>query len=309
MITRKELEYVTKWPNRVPYPGRDYCEEAMDKLEAGLRLYKENYANRKYNITFSDQEEIELEILQKNICHMLGIDYTNLTGDYFKNFRNDILLLNPETKINSYDLLNEIISKRKEVLDYDEMNKNNGINMRALNYYKITIKGDMFAKLTDLSNFNFGCINFNKDTYLKVSGKQNYSSNSTRFLYTESNESVSPYFLMGLKPITDDNRNIDLEEEEFTEVENHKYIIETMIAPEHGEQYFNKQTVVIPTQILLDVNGILNKMTATPAEKMKMLKEYRAIITEYDFPNMINIYGDYVSCLMDIESKQKTYKM
>lgn len=293
MISKKELGYVNLWSNRVPYPGREYCEQAMDKLEQGLLLYEAKYANIKYNITFSNQNEIEFEIKQKNINHMLGIDYKNLTSDYFKNFRSDILSCDPEISISSYDLLKLIIDNKNKVLDYDENNSS-----KAINYYKISIKADIFSKLADLSKFNYGCINFDKNKFLKINPQDKFSSNSTIFLYTESDETVSPYFLMGLKKDELVIKTLETDEEEIDDVEDNNYIVETLIAPEHVYKFFDQQQVVIPTQILTDINGKLNKIVATSEEKIKLLKEYKYIISQYNLPNMLDIYGDYLSCLM-----------
>jgi hypothetical protein len=81
MISKKELGYISGWANKVPYPGDDYAEEAMEKLKQAERLFKEIYANNKYNITLSNNEEIELAIKDKNLAHMLGVDFKNLSKD------------------------------------------------------------------------------------------------------------------------------------------------------------------------------------------------------------------------------------
>ena len=60
MISKKELEYVNVLANKVPYPGREYCEEAMDKLVEGIQLYDTRYANLKYNI--SDAYEVIIAV-------------------------------------------------------------------------------------------------------------------------------------------------------------------------------------------------------------------------------------------------------
>lgn len=62
MISRKELEYVSTWTRKVPYPGYEY------------------------NISFSNSEEITLEILSSNIAHMLGIDHKELMSTYKMGF-------------------------------------------------------------------------------------------------------------------------------------------------------------------------------------------------------------------------------
>ena len=194
MITRKELGFVNIWANKVPYPGMDYCTEVVEKLKASFKLYQEEYANKRYNISFSNNDEIEFEILEKNICHMLGIDYKNLSGEYFKYFRKNILSIDPEKGISSYELLNLLVANIDKVLNYDYSNPG-----RVINYYKVGIKCDIFTKLANLSEFKYGCINFDKDEFTKRNPEIKFSSNSTKFLYTSSDEIVSPYFMMGLR--------------------------------------------------------------------------------------------------------------
>jgi len=77
-----------------------------------------------------------------------------------------------------------------------------------------------------------------------------------------------------------------------------KYIAETLLACSNPKSFFVSQEVIIPTQILTDDNGYLNKRIATSNEKIKLLKEYQNIVNQYNIPNMINIYGDYYSMLM-----------
>lgn len=305
MITRKELSYINSWANRVPYPGREYCEIAMDKLKECFELFGSTYANKKFVITFSNLDEIELQVKHKNISHMLGVDFKNLSGDCFKSFRNDILSVDPEIQITSYELLKNIVENSSKVLDYDETNR-----LKSLNYYKISIKADIFKKLADLSQFNFGCINFNKEKFLQLNPEINFSSNSTKFLYTDSDESISPYFLMGLKKDDYTDKNIELDKKEEISIDEEEYekksnyIVETLIAPINIESFFNSQEVVIPTQILVDINGKLDKKIASPTEKIKLLKEYRSIINQYKLSNNIDIYGDYMSYLME-QQRQK----
>ena len=39
MITRKEMEYVNDWPNKIPYPGEEYCVKTLQKLKRCFELY------------------------------------------------------------------------------------------------------------------------------------------------------------------------------------------------------------------------------------------------------------------------------
>ena len=126
------------------------------------------------------------------------------------------------------------------ILDYDRMNS----ACKGLNYQRIGIKCDIFSKLANLSDFNYGCINFDKNIHDKENPEKPLGSQSSKFLYTPSDEVISPYFMMGIKP----NNYYD-----------GKYIVETLIACDDPRRFFIGQEVVIPTQILTDDNGFLSK--------------------------------------------------
>ena len=279
MITKKEMGYVNSWPNRTPYPGEEYSVEIMDKLKKCYELFNDKYLNRRYTIQFSNNEEIEFEILDRNLAHILGVDYKNLMKDIFDNYRQNILRLNPHEQVSSYGLLTAVIESADDILEYDRSKK----ACLGLNYYRIGIKCDIFSKLADLSNFHYGCINFDKSIYDTNNPEKPFSSQSNKFLYTPSDETISPYFMMGLKI---DDHNTD------------EHIVETLIACDDPYRFFVGQEVVIPTQILTDDEGILDKKTASSAEKIKLLREYQNIVNMYRIPNNINIYGDYFSMLM-----------
>ena len=287
MITRKELNYVNAWSSKVPFPGISYCEQTMEKLQKSFNLYQNEYLDVKHTISFSNNEEIELEILSKNICHMLGIDHKNLSGEFFKTFRKDLLDYDPDATISSYELIKLIIENFEKIIEYDSKTA-----AKALNYYKIGIKCDIFNKLANLANFNYGCINFSKDIYEKNNPANNFNSKSTKFLYTPSDEIVSPYFMMGIKP------------DDATET-SQSYIVETLIAPDHIKDIFIDQEVVIPTQILTDKNSILSKTEASASDKIKLLKEYQSILNQYSLNNKLNIYSDYISMLLTEERNMK----
>lgn len=285
MISKKELSYVNAWPNRTPYPGDEYASEVLEQLKECLELFEQEYLNQVYNVSFTNNEEIEFQILDKNLCHILGVDYKNLSGDYFDDYRESVLNIKSGMIFGSYDLLNIIVSNLEKVFKYDAINKAN----KAINYYRVAVKCAIFKKLADLSAFNYGCINFNKAVYNELYPNLPFGSNSTRLLYTDSNEIISPLFMMGLKQ----PENSDL------------YIVETLFSPEQAERFFNKQEVIIPTQIITDNNGILEKKLATPSEKIKLLKSYQSLIIANKFSNMINIYGDYYSMLMSQEKDEQ----
>lgn len=286
MITRKELGYVSNWASKTPYPGMDYATKTVEKLIDAVKSYDEFYANKVYDIILSNGEQILFEILNKNLCHMLGVDYKNLVSDYYMSFRENVLGISGQT--NSYALLKSLIENIEEVLKYD-YDKGG----QLLNYYRIMIKCAIFEKLSDFSRFNFGVINFDKEIYCKTSSKV-YKGNADKLFYVQSNEAVSPYFMMGIVP--------DGQYDENGEV---KHTVETLIAPSNTPDFFNNQEVAIPTQILVTTTDKMDKFEATSSEKIALLNQYRAIVNEYKIANNINIFGDYEAMLGEQVSKKR----
>lgn len=283
MITNKELGYVSSWASRAPYPGIDYATKAAENLKMAFDNYNKFYSGKEYDIVLSNGEELLFEILNMNLCHMLGIDYKNLSGEYFDSFRQLIL---PEYQNGSYNMLKSIIDNIDNVLKYDYDNGG-----KILNYYRIMIKCAIFDKLSDFSKFNFGIINFDKDKYFKSSGN-NYSGRSSKLLYVQSNEAVVPYFMMGILPSTEDT-NLT------------KYAVETLIAPTNTKDFFNGQEVTIPTQILVNTDTSMDRFEATSEEKIALLNQYKSIISNYGLKNNINIQSDYEAMLVEA-SKVRT---
>lgn len=136
MITTKELQYVDSWASKTPMPGIEYSTKVMEEIKECYELFDKLYKNKEYNFIFSNGEEIGFEILSKNLCHMLGIDYKNIRGDYFAEYRKKVLGTEV-SEFSSYDLVYALISNIDKVVEHD-----NDINTRekAINYYKSGIK-------------------------------------------------------------------------------------------------------------------------------------------------------------------------
>ncbi len=301
MISKKELGYVNSYAKRVPYPGYEYSRETLEHLKDSLLHFKEKYEGITYNIVFSNSEEIFFEVQEQNLAHMFGIDYKGITNEYATPFRVQALGLTEEEPISSYQLLNLIIEKADQVIQFEEDYHNLNIN-----FYKIRVKCEIFEKLLNLMDFNFGCVNFDK----KLCERQfNHplSFNSTKLLYTTSNEPNSPYFVVGIKKPVDKITG---------DITDEKYLVETLLSPndESMDQYDIKnqwllynQEFVIPTQILFDKNNILTKQSATGDQKMKILSMYDELQNKYQIPNKLNIYGDYLD-LLYTDNKVKILK-
>ena len=211
MLTLKELQYVNLWANKTPMPGVEYSIDVLKQLEECYKIYKERYKDKEYNFLFSDSEEINLAILDKNLCHMLGIDFNNIRGEYFNNFRKDAFGFS-ETNFNSFDLFELILEHMEKVADLD-----NDINnpAKAINYYKSSIKCEIFKKLSDFSKFNF----------LSVEGDQKEESVQSKNLVVASNEALTPYFAMGIVPSN-------------TPEDNGKYIVYSLFASTDPKSIF-----------------------------------------------------------------------
>lgn len=280
MISKKELGFVGNWAKKTPYPGVEYANEAILKLKQSFEDYRKFHLNKEYDIILSNGEQILFEILSKNLCHMLGVDYKNLSSEYFDDFRDTILGVSGT--IQSYSLLEKLIEKMDDVLEYDY--KNGGI---IFNYYRIMIKCSIFETLSDFSRFNFGVINFNKQLYDGI-----FNGNTEKFLYVQSNEAVCPYFMMGILP---DNKSSSFDV---------KYAVETLIAPSMHRDFFKDQEVVIPTQIITTTSDQMIKKEADPNEKLALINQYNAIVSELSIPNKLNIFGDYQAMLVEDSKKR-----
>ena len=285
MISKAELQYVNNNAKNAPFPGVDYAHMVIDRLMDALAIYEDKYRNKNYSLILSNGEEMQFSILPKNLCHMLGIDYKSITSEYMTPVRESVLDLNSSTYTTSYELLSRIISNRERVIENDSQYGNN----KLLNYYKILIKSSVFSKLSNFTSFNFGCINFDKETYNAHTGKF-FNPMSTKFLFTSSDEALIPYFMIGM---TKDNGG-DL------------YVPETLFAAPDFIDFFCSQELLIPIQLLIDDKENLSKIVATSEEKLNILKMYKSIIQGYSTHSFINIFNDYETVLRNdaIQHKQ-----
>lgn len=206
---------------------------------------------------------------------MLGIDLKSLTDPLYHNVIKEVLNIDlDKEKISSYQLVKCLIKNYKEVLKYDASEE-----LRIINYYKSRIKCAIFEQLSEFEQFNFGKIN---------------TTDTSKLLYTPSNEPVCPYFL------------IRLSKEENEQI----YGVSSLLAPEREKlsPYFS-QKAAIPTQIIVDNNHDLHKFNATPKEKIDLLNMYKLIISECGVESNIDISGDYLSALSSILENQKKEKI
>lgn len=285
MVSKKELEYVNLRARQVPFPGKNYACDVMDSLIRSVETYEKNYQGKEYNFIFSNGEEIPFNILDKNLAHLLGIDFKTLSSDAMHSTTEKVLDYRAFQDGGTYKLLKKIIERADEVIKNDSSSN----NYRILNYYRILIKCSAFTKLSTFESFNFGCINFDKSIYERINGNA-FGPQSNKFLFVPSNELVTPYFMMGIRP--DNDSNI--------------YIPETIFAPDNMGALINGQSFVLPIQVLINDNCNFSKIKATAKEKLDLLNLYKSLIGMYQTNTFIDIYNDYENML--IESKELVKK-
>ncbi len=279
MITNKELQYVNDWATKIPMPGVDYSIKVLNSIKDCLMIWNEKYKDKDYNIIFSNGEEINFKIYNFNLCHMFGIDYQNVKKECFDLYRKEAFGTNC-SDFTSYDLLLMIMDNIEKVAELD----NNPDNRRkAINYYKAAIKCEIFNKLSDFERFNYAAINSLTD-----------DTEDKKMLFVPSNESICPYFSMGLIKTADKYDSQEI---------NQYYAVNTLLAMSEPKKFFDDREVIIPTQMLISDNKNLKKISATADEKIRLLTMYKSIVEKYKVNSKINIYGDYETILNDISNK------
>ena len=285
MISNKELQYVGEYARKVPYPGDEYARDAVEKLAKSLEIFKQKYDGKKYSLILSNGEEINLEIQKKQLAHLLGVDFKGMRqSDYMKSLLTSILGLDLNNPIDSYTVLCRIVENGDDVIKNDRSNFN-----KFLNYYRTVIKTSCFEKFSDFKDFNFGIINFDKYVFEQSTGKT-WSPNSTKWLFSQNDEPLIPYCLMGL---VNDSNTPDL------------MVPETLIAPSDFQEFLINQELLLPIQMLINDEQNLSKNVATPEEKIRLLRLYKSLIEIYHTNSFINIFNDYETVLRDAAVKSK----
>ena len=287
MISRQELQYVSDFARKTPYPGDDYAYEVINRLSRALLIFKKKYDGKKYSLILSNGEEICFEIKNKNLAHLLGIDFKWIsTSEYMKPLLYSVLGFNENESFNAYSILTRIVENGDKVIANDEVNFN-----KFLNYYKVMIKTSCFETLSDFNEFNFGVVNFDKTIFENSFGNK-FLPSSNKFVFSQNDEALIPYCMMGL---TSDNGEETM-------------IPETILAPTNFPDYLYNQELLLPIQLLINDEENLTKLVATPEEKIRMLNLYKSIITTYNTGSYINIFNDYETILRDDVAKKRIFK-
>ncbi len=308
MISYMELRCADQYTNRISYPGLSYAKEALEKTKKAFDDYNRLFKDTKIGITCSDNSEIEFEIKAANLCHCLGINHKNFMTAFWDNARRNVLGLDKDKYISAFEFLSVLLEKSDKILEYDA---NVRKSSKMLNYYKLSIKADIFNKLTGLFDGQFGCINFDESIYNNISNDTKKDGYVNKIFYFQSDEVICPYYMVGL--VEDkymDTTNFELSEQlkktytnPMTDIDIQKHVVRTIIAPINYADFFNNQGVVIPTQLIIDRNGELEKKEVSPTVKIAMLKDYRNLVAGTGITDNIDIYGDYTRNLLK-ESKQ-----
>ena len=285
MISNKELQYVGDYARKVPYPGDEYATETIEKLACARKIFERKYDGKKYSLILSNGEEINFEIQKKHLAHLLGIDYkVIMQSDYLKPLLYSVLGID-EKGVDSYGLLSRIIDNGDSVIKNDRENFN-----KFLNYYRLVVKTSCFEKFSDFNDFNFGIINFDKMFFQNETGRT-FSPNSTKLLFSQNDEALLPYCVMGLIL---DSSSIGV------------MVPETLIAPVNFHEFLINQELLLPIQILINDEENLSKNIATNEEKLRLLRLYKSLIEIYKTNSHINIFNDYETVLRENTVKKKT---
>jgi len=294
MISSKELQFVSNYANQVPYPGDNYRNLAIDELKKAYDLYQQYYLGKEFCITMSDLQELNFEILPKNLTHMLGVD-SNLRKNLI--IKKEILRISEYEQITTYDFLNSILENLDKLIKLDKDNNN-----AFLNYFRIKVKCSIFNKLSNFSEFNFGCINFDRNLYKYVNGEE-FFSNATKLLFINSDEETCPYYIVGLKPDAVKYQN---EEDEEDKIDNKKnLIVETLLAESNPKKIFALQKTTLPVSILVVDKNNYTEVKATDEEMLQLRNLYAKDIKEYG--SILDIGATYFANLSEnVKIKRKT---
>lgn len=283
MISNREMKYVNaKVDNEhsIPYPGDNYSKDALLELKNSLYLYDVYYKNRDYDILFSNGDNLVFGIQPFNLSHILGVNFNQLRDSgIFDDLKCDI------DKRTSYDLLNTIVENEDDIIKLNKLKE-----YSLLNFYRIKVRSEVFSKFSNFSEFNFGCINFDKD----IASKKGYPTTmkSSKFLFTESDDPGFNYYMLGISNNEDDN-----------------YYVETMFPNNIPEKMFAGQEIVMPTVISTTTPSEFNKVEASASQKLRMVKLYDNMARMYN--SKFSYFNDYYSTLSNqarVEERQKVLK-
>jgi len=280
MISNQELRYVnakSDWD--IPYPGDNYSKEALLELKNAIALYNTYYKDRKYEMLFSNGENMEFSIAKANLAHIVGVNYgyLNHSGAIKEIYGENIIK-------GSYDLLNDMVDNVDDILKLNAIK-----NYNLINFYRIKTRSEIFSKFSNFSDFNFGCIFFDRE----IAEKNGHSTflKSNKFLCTDSDDPSFEYYMMGIAS-NDENEN--------------DIYAETLFPCEYPDKMFKDQIIATPTVISTTTPKDFNKITATAAQKLRLSKAYKELEKKYGAK--FDYFHDYYATLAEqsrIDERQK----
>lgn len=280
MISNRELKYVNaKADSHIPYPGDNYSKEALLELKNAIILYDTYYKDREYDIMFSDGSKMEFSIAQHNLAHVVGVNHNRLieNGVIQKLYGEDI-------HKNSYDVLNDIVNNVDDILKLNKLKEHT-----LINFYRLKTRSEIFSKFSNFSDFNFGCIFFDKE----VAENNGYSTymKSEKFLFTDSDDPSFKFYMMG---IADDKQ------------ESTTYV-ETLFPNEFPDKMMKGQKIVMPTMISTTTPKDFNKMVAPSVQKARTILAYKNLEKEYGAT--FDCFHDYYATLVEQARKEERQKV
>lgn len=267
MISSRELRFVNKKEQEIPYPGEIYSKEALMELKNAIYLYDAYHKDREHDVMFSNGENIEFEIARNNLSHIVGINHNNLIQ---QNFITDFY--GSDTFKNSYDILMDIVENIDDVLKLNKLK-----DYALINFYRVKTRSEVFSKFSDFSSFNFGCILFDKT----IAEENDYRTTmkSDKFLFTESDDPNFPYYMMGIA--ADENSG--------------KTYVETLFPNNDPEKILLGQTIVMPTVISTTMSKEYIQKQASASQKARTVKSFNNLAEQYKAT--FSYFHDYYATL------------
>lgn len=294
MISNSELQYVDKLARHAPFPGKNYAASVMDELANAHKVFKEKFDGKQYSLILSNGEEFHFAILPKNLPHLLGMDFKNLSSEAMHDTVYEVLGIDSTEYNPAYDYLKAIIERADEVI------KNDGTigRYKILNYFKSMVKSSAFSKISDFENFNFGVINCNNQVIDENSQENTgYINNINKFIFTENDEILLPYSIMGFV----ENNSSDTQEG--------IYVPKTLLLPRNFGEIVDGKELVLPIHLLVNDENELSKKSASASEKYKLLRKYLEICQNSNaYINIFNAYENDLKCASQEEERIKRLK-
>lgn len=250
----KEMEYITKKSSeKVPFPGDKYSLESLEKMREAIQLYEKFHQDKTYYILFSDGTEIPFSIYERNLAHLLGINFSALSRtNFMKSMGQD------RKGSSSFKLIKQMTSNPEATIKIS-----GEFNHQLLNFYRIKARSDFFTNFADFSSFDYSCICF--DEYESFKYGYETSMGSNYFLTKRNRHPLFPYSMMGIN-MTGDKSYV----ETFFPCKN-----------ELQKKMFFHQKIIYPIAITEKSSSSVIKSLATLNQKEKLITDISYLRKKY----------------------------